>query len=46
MYQLFVDESYQKGHYYVAGVLVDEKQCETLVTRLDELADGLRERNG
>lgn len=45
MYQLFVDESYQKGHYCVAGVLVDEKQCETLVTRLDELAEGLRERN-
>ena len=45
MYQLFVDESYQKGHYYVAGILVDEKQCETLVTRLDELAEGLRERN-
>ncbi|MCQ9344157.1 DUF3800 domain-containing protein [Corynebacterium kozikiae] len=46
MYQLFVDESYQKDHYYVAGVLVDEKQCETLLTRLDVLADGLRERNG
>lgn len=45
MYQLFVDESYQKGHYYVAGVLVDEKQSEVLATRLDELADGLRERN-
>lgn len=45
MYQLFVDESYQKDHYYVAGVLVDEKQSEALVTRLDALADGLRERN-
>ena len=45
MYQLFVDESYQKGHYYVAGVLVDEKQSEALATRLDELADDLRERN-
>lgn len=45
MYRLFVDESYQKNHYYVAGVLVDEKQSENLVTRLDELADGVRERN-
>lgn len=45
MYQLFVDESYQRGHYYVAGVLVDEKQSKTLATRLDELADGVRERN-
>lgn len=45
MYRLFVDESYQKNHYYVAGVLVDEKQSETLVTRLDELADGVKERN-
>lgn len=45
MYQLFVDESYQKDHYYVAGVLVSEKQSDTLVARLDELAEGVRQRN-
>lgn len=45
MYQLFVDESYQRDHYYVAGVLVDEKQGEALVTRLDEIADGVMVRN-
>lgn len=45
MHQLFVDESYQHDHYYVSGVLVDEKQSETLVTRLNQLADGVQERN-
>lgn len=45
MYKLFVDESYQQSHYYVAGVLVDEKQCHDLETRLDELAQGIRARN-
>lgn len=45
MYQLFVDESYQKGHYYVAGVLVNEKQNGALVTRLDELAASVQKRN-
>lgn len=45
MHQLFIDESYQQDHYYVSGVLVDEKQSETLVTRLNQLADGVRKRN-
>ncbi|MEY6434792.1 DUF3800 domain-containing protein [Corynebacterium pseudotuberculosis] len=45
MYNLFVDESYQHSHYYVAGVLVDEKQCRDLEARLDDLAQGIQTRN-
>ena len=45
MYRLFVDESYQRGHYYIAGVLVDERQALNLETRLQELSVGLQERN-
>lgn len=45
MYKLFVDESYQQDHYYVAGVLVDERQADNLIGRLDELADALQVRN-
>lgn len=45
MYQLFVDESYQQDHYYVAGVLVEEKQANELVTRLEDLARNIQIRN-
>lgn len=46
MYHLFVDESYQQDHYYVAGVLVDEKQSENLEASLEDLAEKVRQRNG
>ncbi|MDY5785838.1 DUF3800 domain-containing protein, partial [Corynebacterium sp.] len=46
MFRLYVDESYQHDHYYVAGVLVDEKQGNILASRLDELAESTRVRNG
>lgn len=46
MFRLFIDESYQHDHYYVAGVLLDEEQSEALESRLDELGESLRIRNG
>ena len=45
MFRLFIDESYQHDHYYVAGVLLDEKQSDVLESRLEELAENLRIRN-
>lgn len=43
---LFVDESYQQDHYYIAGVLVTDKQRTTLESRMDDLAESVRARNG
>ncbi len=45
MLKLFIDESYQRDHYYVAGVLVNEKQESILIERLDSLADHAQARN-
>lgn len=45
MLKLFVDESYQRDHYYVAGVLANEKQASRLEQRLDELAAQIQARN-
>ncbi|CAB0978590.1 hypothetical protein FRC0485_02059 [Corynebacterium diphtheriae] len=42
MFSLYVDESYKRDHYYVAGVLVDKKQDANLIYRLEELASGLQ----
>ena len=36
---LFIDESYKRDHYYLAGVLVDDKQKEKLNSDLDEFAN-------
>lgn len=38
MYRLYVDESYLSDHYYVSGILVDEKADALLVNSLDKLA--------
>ena len=42
---LFIDESYKRDHYYLAGVLVDDKQKEKLNSDLDEFANKLQKRN-
>lgn len=45
MLKLFIDESYQRDHYYVAGVLADEKQERALVERLNHLSHQAQARN-
>lgn len=42
MYRLYVDESYQSDHYYVSGILVDEKTNEDLIRSLENLAISLQ----
>lgn len=44
-YALFLDESYGRDHFYVAGVLVDEAQARKLESGLDGLAVRLQRRN-
>lgn len=46
MHNLFVDESYQQDHYYIAGVLVTDKQREVLESRLTTLAEAVSARYG
>jgi len=45
LFKLFIDESYRRDHYYVAGVLVNERQERVLTDRLDYLAYQAQMRN-
>lgn len=44
-YELYIDESYQSDHYYVAGILADRDSSRKLIDDLAELAESYRHRN-